>query len=263
MSNLSFITLLSYDYGYAFDSIKAYYHLADEIILGLDKDYISWSRNPFDFDEKALEEYISKIDENKKIKIVRGNFHDLERPIDNDTAERRFLSSQCKTGNWILQIDADEFMLNPTEFKEFMDDVPEGFAIKGNWITVFKGFFDQGKILVIDANGDTDGKIFIGTQLQNAYTMCRDTDEMALQSPVKLLHFSWGRDRSQLKQKLENWGHSKDFDTNAWLQMWDQVTLENYQNFKNLHPLHGPHWPKLKLLDFKELMSSQGEQNAI
>ena len=218
-----------------------------------------------DPDEEALSRFIESRDTVHKIKVLRANFHNLARPIDNDTAERNFLSTQCKPGNWIIQIDADELMLNPLEFQSFMvenEEVLDGCAIKANWITVFKAFSGT-KFLVIDNNSPTAEKIFVGTKLSNSYTMCRDTNEMAIQTPLRLLHASWGRTREELDQKLNNWGHSKDFNTNAFLEMWDKVTLENYQLFTNLHPLHGPHWPKLKIVEMDHILKTQGEPDAI
>ena len=265
MKNLSFVTMLSYDYIYAFEAIAKYYDIADEIILGIDKDRITWSGNSFEFDQVAFNDFLLRVDTDNKIRVLSGNYHEFLRPIDNDTYERNHLSSMCKTGNWIFQIDADEIMLNKIEFKQFMQDntlTLEGFAIKAHWITVFKTF-ENGNFLVIDADSDTDGRIFVGTKSPNAYTMCRDTAEPAIQSPLRLLHISWGRSREELKKKLENWGHSTDFDTTAYLEMWDTVTLENYKSFKDIHPLHGPHWPKLKLVEFDQIMHTQGEPNAV
>ena len=224
--------------------------------MGIDNDYLTWAKNPFEFSEIALESFL-KIDTDKKIKVIRGNFHSLSRPIDNDTMERNFLSTHCKPGNWIIQIDADETFLNGNEFIKFMtenEEVVSGCAIKAHWITVFKSF-DKNKYLVIDGNCDTDGRIFIGTQISNSYTICRNTDQTAIQSPLKLLHMSWGRTKSELKKKLENWGHSTDFNTNSFLEMWDTVTLDNYGEYKNLHPLNGPDWPKLKRLDLDEIIN--------
>jgi hypothetical protein len=265
VSKISIVSLLSYDYLYAFESIAKFYDIADEIILGLDMDKISWSGNKFAFDEFAVDEFIKKIDVDDKIMLVKENFHILPRPMDNETAERNHLSQICKKGNWIIQIDSDEIMLNKMEFKQFLEENEEaldGCALKAHWITVFK-IFEGGKFLVIDADGATDGKIFVGTKMQNSYTVARTTDETAIQTPLRLLHISWGRTREELKNKLENWGHSKDFDTNAFLDLWDKVTLDNYHTFTNIHPLHGPHWPKLKLVDANQIMTQQGEPNEI
>ena len=40
MAGLTFITPLAYDYAYSYATIEAYYGIADEIILGVDKDRI-------------------------------------------------------------------------------------------------------------------------------------------------------------------------------------------------------------------------------
>ena len=54
MIKKSAISLISYDSEYLPDSIAKYYDFVDEIVLGLDKDRISWSNNSFKFDENKL-----------------------------------------------------------------------------------------------------------------------------------------------------------------------------------------------------------------
>ena len=58
----SAISLISYDAVYLPNSIKSYYKYVDEIILGLDKDRISWSGHKFSFDENKLWVELKKID---------------------------------------------------------------------------------------------------------------------------------------------------------------------------------------------------------
>lgn len=66
-------------------------------------------------------------------------------------------------------------------------------------------------------------------------------------------NFSWGRNPEEIKQKLENWGHSKDFDTKKYFNIWDNVSLENYKEKKFLHPLGLKQWWKeLELVDIKQ-----------
>ena len=250
VKNLSFVTLLAYDYKSAFQAIKSYYKFADEIILGIDKDYISWAGNSFHFNEAEFKKFIKKIDVEKKIKIIRANFHNMASPIKNDTSERNFLSLKCKPDNWIIQIDADEILLNPEEFVSWLKNVPSGFVIKASWITVFKCFENSPDCLVID----NSEQAFVGTKKQNIYTVCRETNEPQLKSPLKMLHFSWGRKRDELKQKLDNWSHSRDFNTKAYLKFWDNVNLKNYKTFKNIHPINGPVWPELKIANINKLL---------
>ena len=47
MRKKSAISLISYDADYLPNSIKTYYDYVDEIVLGLDKNRVSWSKNKF------------------------------------------------------------------------------------------------------------------------------------------------------------------------------------------------------------------------
>src|ERR1700743_384314 len=108
MPGLSFVTLLAYDYRYAFNSIPSYYALADEIILGVDKDRLSWMKKPFQIDIAEVQAFINRIDTGRKIRIVEGDFHQADHPMANDNFERSELSKACAPGNWVVHIDADE-----------------------------------------------------------------------------------------------------------------------------------------------------------
>ena len=55
MIKKSAISLISYDANrFLADSIKKYYEYVDEIVLGIDKDRITWSGNPFEIDEDSV-----------------------------------------------------------------------------------------------------------------------------------------------------------------------------------------------------------------
>jgi hypothetical protein len=62
MIKKSVISLISYDAELLPNSIKSYYDYVDEIVLGLDKDRISWSLQPFKFDEPKLWAELKKLD---------------------------------------------------------------------------------------------------------------------------------------------------------------------------------------------------------
>ena len=70
MLKKSVISLISYDAEYLPDSISKYYNYVDEIILGLDKDRISWSNNVFSFDENDLCNLVAKNISNGKTGIL-------------------------------------------------------------------------------------------------------------------------------------------------------------------------------------------------
>ena len=91
MIKKSVISLVSYDAEYLPASIKTYYEYVDEIILGLDKNRITWSKNKFTFDEAKLWQELSTIDGDGKITVVEEDFVKSDRPIENDNYERNFL----------------------------------------------------------------------------------------------------------------------------------------------------------------------------
>jgi len=246
--NLSFYTPIAYDYRYSFATVLSYYEIADEIILAIDKDRISWSRHLYDFNSDIFFEKINSIDIDKKIKIFEENFHIYEKPIKNDTYERNLISDVCKKGNYIIGIDSDEILLNPKEFIDWINFSKPEIDISCHWLCVYKTFKDR---LLITLPNET---AIIGTNLRNSYKKCRTTNSSltSILSPLKVLHFSWGRKRNEIEQKLFNWGHSEDFDTKSFLNIWDSVNLNNYKTKINLHPLKIKNWWKsLELVELE------------
>ncbi len=245
-SGLSFVTLLSFDYRYADRAINSYYAIADEIILGVDADRLTWMKQPFSIDMEEVRAFIAKIDVAGKIRIVEGNFHAHDHPMANDTGERNFLSEQCRPGHWIVQIDADETLLGgggAVEFRRWLlQSNPEG-CVSARWISIFKLF--ERHALVIDPPLETTP---IATRLRGQYQMARWTNEPVVLSPLQLLHLSWGRTPEELREKLRNWSHSRDFDVEAFFAMWEAVTLENYQALRDFHPIDRVSWPRLGVM---------------
>jgi len=153
------------------------------------------------------------------------------------------LARQCKPGSWIIQIDSDEQALNAKDFRAWMQTADREKDVQAKWITVFKCFGDQ--CLVVN---EPDGRVAVGTTQAGCYNNARETGRPKVPSNLLLLHFSWGRTRDELAQKLGNWGHSQDFDTAKFLEFWDSVDLSNFRQVKNFHPLYPPLWTGLSLV---------------
>jgi len=246
---LTFYTPIAYDYKFSFATILSYYDIADEIILAIDKDRISWSRKKYEFDSKVFFQKIEIIDVDKKIRIFEENFHIYDEPIKNDTFERNCITTICKKENYIVGIDSDEVLLNQKEFFDWMCLENPNVDISCHWYCVYKKFKEK---LLITLPNETAA---IGTNLRNSFQKCRCTklkNYLPILSPLKVLHFSWGRTRKEIEQKLLNWGHSQDFDVKKFLETWESVNLENYKEKINLHPLRIRNWWKtLELVELK------------
>jgi hypothetical protein len=239
---LSFVTLLAYDYRYAFDAVRSYYDIADEIVLGLDRDRITYAGNPFTIDMGEVRDFIGGIDHANKVRIIEGDFHSLPTPMGNETHERNVLSGHCAPGNWVVQIDADEQLVDAMQFRQWMQATPPDVQVKAHWIYVFKTFGHQ--VLAIDPARETCP---IATMRRGAYTLARCTSDKPLLSPLLLLHYGMGRTPEEVRMKLNNWSHAKDIDVDALYRLWESVTLENYQTFRDFHPTIRGAWESLLL----------------
>lgn len=240
---ISLVMPIAYDYAYSYRSLEAVYDIADEVILGIDDQRLSWSAKPYAFDKEAFLKEIARIDRRGIVRIVEADFHSDPHPMQNDVRERRILSTHCKRGNWIIQIDSDEIAMNAREFKAWLPKADPNADVQARWITVFKTFGDQ-CLVANEPNAFTS----VGTLVPGIYQNARVTGQPRLNSNLILLHYSWGRTREQLEQKLTNWSHSRDFDVSKFLSLWDSVTLDNYSRYRDFHPLYPPLWKSLTLM---------------
>jgi hypothetical protein len=266
----SAISLISYDAAYLPKSISSYYEYVDEIVLGLDKNRISWSGNIFSFNESELWSQLQKIDYADKIRVVEENFHRSKVPIENDTHERNFLKEQCSY-DWVFSFDADEILLNAHSF--FIDFFPivqhyKDVELLFTWFLVYKEF-EEGYLVIADENRNNiftkDVQGFTALKKLQTYTYCRWTNApKKIQSPLAILHYSFCRPEEELSTKINNFGHSTESKKDPFYQTHTQVTLDNYTELTNFKTSNmGAQWPTLKFIarnDFEKYLQTQAER---
>ena len=260
MIKKSAISLISYDAHYLPKSIEKYYNYVDEIVLGLDKNRITWSKNSFSFDEQKLWLELSQIDGDGKISIVEEDFVQSEVAIENDNYERNFLKDQC-SHDWIFSFDADEMLVNPKQFFydfcPLVEDYRETHDICMTWATPYKEIEDTTLVIA-----EEDGSPFFGenqgvvTSKNNTFTYARWTNQSAagtnrILSPLVALHFSLCRKSEDLHEKIHNIGHSNIVEEDPFYKIWSQVDMENYKQLKNFKTsgLGGAQWPSLEPIE--------------
>ncbi|HEU4495814.1 MAG TPA: hypothetical protein VFR70_02065, partial [Flavobacterium sp.] len=112
--------LLSYDYELLKNSIPRVYEQADAIFIAIDKDFRTWSGEVFHVSDDFFE-WLEKYDIQKKIVLYKDDFYVPElSAIENDNRERHMLSMKMGIGNWLIQVDSDEYFL---DFKKFVADL--------------------------------------------------------------------------------------------------------------------------------------------
>lgn len=262
MLKKSAISLISYDANrFLAKSIERYYDYVDEIVLGIDKDRVTWSGNSFSIDESALWNELQQIDGDGKISIIEEDFHKSEVAIENDNFERNFLKEQC-THDWIFSFDADEMLVNTKEF--FYDYCPlvEKYFTKVDilmtWATPYKTVKDEegNSICLFIANED-DTPFFgenqgVVTSKDSTFTYARWTDKSAgggnrINSPLVAIHWSLCRPQGELHEKINNIGHSDLVEKDPFYQIWNQVTINNFHELRDFKTsgLGQAQWPKL------------------
>lgn len=257
---ISVISLISYDANFLPESISSYYKYVDEIVLGLDKDRISWSGNRFKFDENKLWAQLREIDTDGKIIIVEENFHRSSVPIENDTHERNYLKSMC-TNELILSFDADEILINADDF--FIKFLPlvkdyKDIELMFTWFLLYKKF-DNGYLAIADENRNhmfrQDIQGFSANKSLHTYNYCRWTNApKKILSPLAILHYSFCRTDAELDTKINNFGHSVESKQDPFYAVQKQVTLDNYMNLRNFKT-HGAgaQWPTLKYIPTSDM----------
>lgn len=257
---ISALSLISYDANLLPDSINSYYNYVDEIVLGLDSDRISWSRKPFSFNEELLFDTLSTIDIDNKISIIEDNFHRSNVPIDNDTHERNYLKANCDN-DLVLSFDADETLVNAKDF--FVDYLPlvknyKEIELMFTWFLIYKEL-DSGYLVIADENrdhifkGDIQG--FSANKKLHTYHYCRWTNaDKKILSPLAIKHLSFCRTDSELKDKINNFGHSAESLQDPFYDVQKTINMGNYKNLKNFKT-HGAgeQWPTLKFIPKTEL----------
>jgi len=248
----SVISLISYDAEYLPDSIKSYYDYVDEIVLGLDKDRISWSGNSFTFDEDSLWKVLQVIDCDNKISVIEGNFHQSSIAIENDNYERNYLKQYC-TNDWVFSFDADEVLLNAKDFFYKFCPIAEPYMAKCDliftWFLPYKEFDESYLVIANDDNtwfsGDKQG---FATHKDSHFTYARWTDNKShLNTPLGIMHWSLCRQQAKLHEKINNIGHSNLAEKDPFFDTWKKVNLDNFTQLRNFKSsgLGDNQWPKL------------------
>lgn len=231
---------VAYDWQYAPQAVAAIRDHVDEIILGVDSARMTWAGNSFSID---VPELLARC-ESDKVHVIEGDFHDSPSPSENELRERNYLRARAKHP-WIMQVDADEYLEFRSDLRALVGAMAgraepiQGF---GTWVTVMKTFGDWALVV----HPPSEAFPLISQRVVPLHAGRHAGSKAAVMTDIRALHWSWGRTRDEVRQKLENWGHARDFDTSRFLEWWDGLSLENYQEQRDFHPLSGPTWKSLR-----------------
>jgi hypothetical protein len=244
--------LLSYDYIKLKNSIPPVYKKADKIYIAIDIESRTWAGQKFEVDPDFFL-WLKEFDVDNKIELYYDNFYIPElTAIENDNRERHMLSLKMGIGNWLVQIDSDEYFIN---FEKFVNDLrkydhyldnPEKTKIQiaGFLLHLYK--YTKNGILYVNK----PHKFMLATNYPN-YKCARQTKERIIYTNNVLLHETLSRTEEELRFKIQNWGHNVDVN-DEFLEKWIKVDENNYKNFSNFYYIEPERWKKLGYLNSQD-----------
>jgi hypothetical protein len=241
--------LVCYDYAMLFTSLNQLYQNVDKIYLAIDIKRKTYTGNNFEIPDSFFEE-IKQFDSNGKIEFYFDDFYVPElTPMQNEVRERNMLLKKMGKG-WLLQLDVDEYIYDFSSLAKYLRKYSFltifpwlcPIILQGRFVTLFKknkkGFFYI----------DLDERFCFITNYPK-YTSARNNYLVSkFFSGINVIHQSWAREENEVIEKINNWSHSNDFDTNSFFELWKNLNETNYQEYINFHPLNQTSWDKLNFL---------------
>ena len=253
---------VAYDWYLLKHSLPIIYPYADVICLSIDKDRISWAGNKYPINDKEFYAFVNDIDTQHKIVIYEDDFYQENlTSMQNEVRQRNKMAQYLGIDqkSWYIQLDADEYFLN---FEAFCNELQQlrptrPINVCCPFVILFKKT-DKGYLFIKNEGYDQQELIPIATNVP-AYQFGRRNGYFNYHTRHIVLHQSWARSAEEIQQKLQNWGHNNDFDTNAYLEKWRSLSVDNYKKYIDFHPFNPESWQGLdyvKADSISELINS-------
>lgn len=238
--------LVSYDYELLKNAIPTVYNDADTIFLAIDKNRKTWKGDAIVINDDFFD-WIAQFDVHKKIVIYEDEFYIPGlTTMQCEVRERKLLGEVMGIGNWLIQIDADEYFLDFKSFAAFLRtknhflENPEKNQIQVSpfLINLYKRL-DEGLLYV-----EKSTKQLLATNFPS-YKVGRQTRQRIIYFRGLILHECLSRTKEELEFKLDNWGHNIDVNKKQFMEKWETVNQSNYKSMENFFYLEPEKWKKL------------------
>ncbi len=245
--------LLSYDYELLKIALPPVYKCSDRIFIAIDQDNLTWSGNKFKVDESFFE-WLKEFDKENKIELYFDKFYVPNLTTTQmDTRERKMLSDKMGIGNWLIQIDSDEYFVDfegfvkqIKKYDHYLDNPEKNkIQIAAFWVIIYK--YTENGILYVDK----PMKSIFATNYPN-YKAFRRTNERVIYLNSLVLHESVSRTEEELRYKLKNWSHNTHVN-NSFLDKWLKVNETNYKDYNNFYYIEPNRWKTLDYFPTKKI----------
>ncbi|APG59874.1 hypothetical protein [Christiangramia salexigens] len=238
--------LMSYDYKLLKNSIPLVYAEADSITIALDENLRTWSGEKFEVEDSFFE-WLKSFDTKDKISIYRDNFYNAGlNAMENEVRERKMLATKMGIGNWLIQIDSDEYFVDFKKFTEELkrrnkylkDPKKNQIQIAGYYVNLYK-YTEDGILYISEPRNQKFATNYPG------YVTGRNTKKRVIYIPNIVIHECLSRSEAEIRTKFSNWGHSHQVDIEGFLEKWRKIDVSNYEKFEDLFYLEPEKWKSL------------------
>jgi hypothetical protein len=257
--------LVSYDYELLKNAIPQVYKESDAIFLAVDKDRKTWNGASFVIEDDFFQ-WIKSMDKDHKIEIYEDNFYRPElTAMQCEVRERKMLSEKMGVGNWLLQLDADEYFLDFKSFVTFLksknhlleNPAKTPVQVSPFLINLYKRV--EGGFLYVDLAT----KVMVATNYPN-YKTGRNTKAQVIYHDSLILHECLSRTKEELLVKFRNWGHDVDVNVDSFMEKWEKVNETNYKTMNDFFYLEPQSWKSLEFVkggSFSEIFDNFEERS--
>ncbi|CAM3952834.1 MULTISPECIES: hypothetical protein [Flavobacterium] len=247
MSKIQVGFLVSYDYELLKFAIPPIYEDSDTIFLAIDKNRKTWNGSDIQIDSSFFE-WIKTFDTQNKIEIYEDEFYVSGlTTMECEIRERKLLAEKMGIGNWLIQLDSDEYFFDFKSFTKYLIANNHYLTSKKQIqiccfkINLYKNV--KGGVLYVDKFD----KFMVATNIPN-YKVGRHGKCRSIYVSSIALHDCLSREREDLIKKLDNWGHNGDIDKESFMKKWDTVNETNYKDHEGFFYLEPMHWKTLQFM---------------
>lgn len=241
--------LVSYDYELLKNSLPTIYKESDTIFLAIDKNRKTWKGDSIEINPDFFD-WIKTFDVDNKIVLFEEEFYvSTLTTMQCEVRERKLLAEKMGIGNWLIQLDSDEYFYDFEKFvgylkskNKFLEN-PQSQIVQICCFKINLYKYVEGGVMYVDKLD----KFMVATNYPN-YKIGRHGKCRSIYVDSVSLHDCLSRSRSELEQKLDNWGHNEDINKEEFLKKWDSVNVSNYKNIRGFFYLDPMHWKTIEFM---------------
>ena len=259
------------------NSISAYYHHVDRIVVSYDRSHRGWTGAPIRSRE-ALH-LITSLDTEKKVELLSGDYSRLgSDPMRSETRQRQeALDAAGRDADWVLQLDTDEVIPRADQLLSVLEAAPADVrSVDWPMRVLYRKLGADRYLEVCGSQGEAffeyPGPVAAraGAHLVEARRaegpwlrpvmpgdttstqVARSVTKGEVRTPLPreaeaIWHNSWARSPINVLRKVRAWGHNQGLRTYRYYAVTWLPSPVTWRRLRDVHPVIESTWPNLRI----------------